>query len=76
MHLRRLSAGTKVYATNRAHISSAEVRLPPVAEQKAIANVLIDMSNEIGVLQERMNKDCSTKQGMMQQLLTGKIRLK
>lgn len=74
-HLRRLAAGTKVYATNRAHISSAEVRLPPVAEQKAIANVLIDMSNEIGVLQERMNKACSTKQGMMQQLLTGKIRL-
>jgi len=74
-HLRRLAAGTKVYATNRAHILSAEVRLPPVAEQQAIANVLIDMSNEIGVLQERMNKTCSTKQGMMQQLLTGKIRL-
>jgi type I restriction enzyme S subunit len=75
MHLRRLAAGTKVYATNRAHISSAEVRLPPVAEQQAIANVLIDMSNEIGVLRERKNKACSTKQGMMQQLLTGKIRL-
>jgi type I restriction enzyme S subunit len=45
-HLRRLAAGTKVYATNRAHILSAEVRLPPVAEQKAIASVLIDMSNE------------------------------
>ena len=74
-HLRRLAAGTKVYATNRAHISSAEVRLPPLAEQQAIANVLIDMSNEIGVLQERMNKTFSTKQGMMQQLLTGKIRL-
>ena len=73
--LRRLAAGTKVYATSRAHISSAEVRLPPVAEQKAIAEVLMDMSNEIGVLRERMNKACSTKQGMMQQLLTGKIRL-
>jgi type I restriction enzyme, S subunit len=75
-HLRRLAAGTKVYATNRAHISSAEVRLPPVAEQKAIADVLIDMSNEIGVLRERMNKACTTKRGMMQQLLTGKIRLR
>jgi type I restriction enzyme S subunit len=75
-HLRRLAAGTKVYATNRSHISSAEVRLPPVAEQKAIAEVLMDMSNEIGLLRERMKKACSTKQGMMQQLLTGKIRLK
>jgi type I restriction enzyme S subunit len=74
-HLRRLAAGTKVYATNRSHISSAEVRLPPVAEQKAIAEVLMDMSNEIGLLRERMKKACSTKQGMMQQLLTGKIRL-
>jgi type I restriction enzyme S subunit len=51
------------------------VRLPPVAEQQAIAGVLMDMSNEIGVLRERKNKACSTKQGMMQQLLTGKIRL-
>ncbi|MFN6132375.1 MAG: hypothetical protein ACK46L_05635, partial [Synechococcaceae cyanobacterium] len=74
-HLRRLAAGTKVYATNRAHILSAEVRLPPVAEQQAIAGVLMDMSNEISVLRERKNKACSTKQGMMQQLLTGKIRL-
>jgi type I restriction enzyme S subunit len=74
-HLRRLAAGTKVYATNRSHISSAEVRLPTVAEQKAIAEVLMDMSNEIGLLRERMKKACSTKQGMMQQLLTGKIRL-
>ena len=74
-HLRRLAAGTKVYATNRSHISSAEVRLPPVAEQKAVADVLMDMSNEIGLLRERMKKACSTKQGMMQELLTGKIRL-
>ena len=74
-HLRRLAAGTKVYATNRAHILCAEVRLPPVAEQKAIASVLIDMSNELGLLRDRMNKVRSTKQGMMQQLLTGKIRL-
>lgn len=74
-HLRRLAAGTKVYAINRAHISSAEVRLPPVAEQKAIADVLMDMSNEIGVLRQRKSKIWSTKQGVMQQLLAGKIRL-
>lgn len=75
-HLRRLAAGTKVYATNRKHISTAEVRLPPVSEQKAISNVLVDMGNEIALLQESLNKARSTKQGMMQQLLTGKIRLK
>ena len=42
-HLRRLAAGTKVYATNRAHIASAEIRLPDLDEQGAIATVLSDM---------------------------------
>jgi type I restriction enzyme S subunit len=74
-HLRRLAAGTKVYATNRDHISSAEVKLPPVSEQRAIAGVLMDMNDEIAVLQQRLSKVHSTKEGMMQQLLTGKIRL-
>jgi type I restriction enzyme S subunit len=75
-HLRRLAAGTKVYATNRAHISSAEVQLPPVSEQRAIAGVLMDMNKEIATLQERLNKVHSKKEGMMQELLTGRIRLK
>jgi hypothetical protein len=34
------------------------------------------MSNELDLLRDRMNKALSTKQGMMQQLLTGKIRLR
>jgi type I restriction enzyme S subunit len=75
-HLRRLAAGTKVYATNRAHISSAEVQLPLVPEQRAISGVLMDMDDDIAVLQHRLSKAHSIKQGMMQQLLTGKIRLK
>jgi type I restriction enzyme S subunit len=75
-HLRRLAAGTKVYATNRAHISSAEVQLPPVSEQRAIAGVLMDLNKEIAALQERLNKVHLTKEGMMQELLTGRIRLR
>lgn len=74
-HLKRLAAGTKVYATNRAHVASVEMRLPPVEEQTAIAGVLSDMDGEITALESRREKICGIKQGMIQQLLTGRVRL-
>ena len=75
MHLRRLAAGTKVYATNRTHVASVEMRLPPVAEQTAIAAILSDMDAEQSALEARRDKTRALKQGMMQDLLTGKTRL-
>ncbi len=74
-HLRRLAAGTKVYATNRAHIASVEMRLPDVAEQTAIATVLFDMDAELSALEARRDKTRALKQAMMQELLTGRTRL-
>jgi type I restriction enzyme S subunit len=74
-HLRRLAAGTKVYATNRAHIASVEMRLPPVAEQTVIAAVLSDMDAEIAALEQRRDKTRDLKTAMMQELLTGRTRL-
>jgi type I restriction enzyme, S subunit len=74
-HLRRLAAGTKVYATNRAHISSAEVKLPPVSEQRAIAACLSEMDAELAALEASRDKTRGLKQGMIQELLTGRIRL-
>jgi type I restriction enzyme S subunit len=72
--LRRLAAGTKVYATNRSQIASIEMRLPDTKEQTAIATVLSDMDNEIAALEARRDKTRALKQGMMQQLLTGRVR--
>jgi type I restriction enzyme S subunit len=74
-HLRKLAAGTKVYATNRSHISSAEVCIPPLNEQTAIATILSDMEREIESLEQKLSKAREIKQGMMQELLTGRIRL-
>lgn len=74
-HLRRLAAGTKVYATNRAHVGSVEMLLPTVPEQVAIAKMLSDMDAELAALQARRDKTCDVKQAMMQELLTGKTRL-
>jgi type I restriction enzyme, S subunit len=74
-HLRRLAAGTKVYATNRAHIASVEMRLPAIPEQIAIATVLSDMDAELAALEARRDKTRALKQAMMQELFTGKTRL-
>lgn len=74
-HLCQLAAGTKVLATNRRHISSAEIALPRPDEQQAIAAVLSDMDAEIQTLESRLAKARAVKEGMMQNLLTGRVRL-
>ena len=50
-----------------------DVPIPP--EQKAIAAILSDMDDEIEALEKRRDKVRAIKQGMMQQLLTGRVRL-
>lgn len=74
-HLRRLAAGTKVYATTRGHIAGVKMPLPDVQEQTAIATVLSDMDAELAALEARRAKTQALKQAMMQALLTGRIRL-
>jgi type I restriction enzyme S subunit len=56
-------------------IQKIEMLIPPYAEQSAIAAVLSDMDAEIESLNAKLNKAEAIKQGMMQELLTGKIRL-
>ena len=48
---------------------------PTLAEQTAIAAVLSDMDAEIAALEQKRDKYKAIKRGMMQELLTGKIRL-
>jgi type I restriction enzyme S subunit len=56
-------------------ISNLVVRMPELKEQKAIARILSDMDAEIQSLQAKRDKYEKIKQGMMQELLTGKTRL-
>ena len=51
------------------------IQLPRYEEQEAIAEVLSDMDAEIAALEQRLEKTKEINQGMMQQLLTGRIRL-
>ena len=46
-----------------------------IVEQHTIASILSDMDAEIAALEQRWDKTRAIKQGMMQQLLTGKVRL-
>ena len=52
-----------------------EIPIPKPTEQTAIAGVLSDMDAEIATLEQRRDKTRDLKQGMMQELLTGRTRL-
>ncbi len=71
----RLATGISVYGVTKNNVRSIEVVLPNVDEQLAIAAVLADMDAEIAALEKRRDNARDLKQGMMQQLLTGKVRL-
>ena len=57
-------------------VREAKIPLPPIkAEQEAIAETLTNMDTEIAALKAKLTKMRHIKQGMMQELLTGRIRL-
>jgi type I restriction enzyme S subunit len=69
------SGKSGVPGVNRNDLHQLEIDLPPVPEQQAIAQVLSDMDTEITALETRLEKTKAIKQGMMQELLTGRTRL-
>jgi len=60
--------------TNKS-LNSFEIPFPPIAEQTRIATIFSDMDAEITGLEQKLGKYKLIKQGMMQELLTGRIRL-
>lgn len=74
--LNLLSSGTTISYLSREQFESFEVIVPPsLGEQIEIAQLLSDMDSEIATLESRRAKTRDLKQGMMQELLTGRIRL-
>ncbi|MYF55346.1 hypothetical protein F4225_06210 [Candidatus Poribacteria bacterium] len=70
-----LSGGTRA-KLNKLEMFNIEINWPDdIGEQRAIAAVLSDMDADISALEQRRDKTIAIKQGMMQQLLTGKVRL-
>jgi len=56
-------------------INRLDVYMPDVEEQRAIARVLVDVDDELDGLSRRLEATRAIKQGMMQELLTGRTRL-
>ena len=52
-----------------------EIAIPDIKEQFRISNIILDLELELKALENKLNKWLEIKQGMMQNLLTGKIRL-
>jgi type I restriction enzyme S subunit len=64
-----------VPSLNAKTIENIEISLPPLEQQTHIATILSDMDSEIEALEKKRAKYKQLKQGLMQNLLTGKIRL-
>lgn len=67
--------GTKVSSISKASVAQTRLVVPKYKEQQAISCILSDMDDDITELEKKLAKYRQVKQGMMQQLLTGKIRL-
>ena len=70
-----ISYGTHMPRADWNVMQNFEICLPAIREQRAIASVFSDMDAEIAALKQRRDKTRAIKQGMMQQLLTGRVRL-
>lgn len=74
--LSSLVSTTALPSLNNKVLSEIYIPLPPTkAEQQAIATILSDIDSEIAALKVKLIKARQLKQGMMQELLTGRTRL-
>lgn len=74
--LQQLSAGSTINHLYQKDLVKFDLFVPPtIEEQEAISEILFDMDSEIHKLEDKLNKYEEVKQGMMEELLTGKVRL-
>lgn len=74
--IERLGSGSTFKEVSKRSIKEIKIQLPPIPEQKKIASILSSVDNEIGNEIENKEKLIQIKKGLMQVLLTGKIRVK
>jgi type I restriction enzyme S subunit len=70
-----IATGSSVYGISKKNLAGLKFRVPPVKEQAAIGQLFADMDAEIHALEIRVEKARAVKEGMIQILLTGRIRL-
>ena len=67
--------GIKVSSVSKGALSDTTIAVPGKKEQEQIVGILYEMDLEIDNLQKKLNKYVCIKAGMMDELLSGKIRL-
>jgi len=73
--IRPMAQGSTRYNIAKTNLLNGRFPLPPLKEQEAIAEALTVMDDELEALTEQVSKLRMMKEGMMQDLLTGKVRL-
>jgi type I restriction enzyme S subunit len=71
----RLANGVTRFGLTTDSIKHAKVKLPSIDEQRRIAAVLQTCDGEIALLEQKLSALKRQKQGLMQQLLSGKVRV-
>ena len=74
--LERFSAGSTFLEIPSKEVKKFKLPMPPVSEQKKIASILISIDKNIEEKQQKLHKIQSLKKALMQDLLTGKVRVK
>lgn len=69
------SSGSTFLEISKKDVVGLEIRLPSIEEQSAIAEILSELDAELAALEAKRDKTRALKAGMMQELLTGRIRL-
>ncbi|PHR46543.1 MAG: hypothetical protein COA32_10385 [Fluviicola sp.] len=72
--LKKLATGSKVYGVSKTNITDLELVLPPIKEQKKIAQILSTWDELIEKQTKLIEAKEKQKKGLMQRLLTGELR--
>ena len=71
-----IATGSKVFGISKANLDKFQIILPPLPEQQKIAQILSTWDKAITKTEELIRKKQEQKKGLMQQLLTGKMRFR
>ena len=70
-----LLAGSSINNLRPTDVSSLPIRLPHRSEQERVVRIFEDIDGELRAIEARLEATRAVKQGMMQELLTGRTRL-
>lgn len=74
--IRREVSGTAQLGLSKRTIENLKIKLPNLNEQQKIAEILIACDDEVNLLNSKLENLKRQKQGLMQQLLSGKVRVR